>query len=373
MNKITKTILSIAALITFVAGCSEQPVTPPQPEPDKVLVESVSVSPNYLDLDEGGRATLSVSVLPEDATNSAVTWTTNAPTVVSVDQEGNVEALHEGVAEVRATAKDGSEKYGICNVTVNQVQVPPDPPIDDPVAEYYKDIKDTDTGDVLLGKLRALNKEHRKSTVGYSDMGTSNSGKFKYTDYDPDSVQYDENGQPYGTTIISFYSGNPISSFNREHVWPNTHGGYKVEADIHMTRPTKSSENGSRSHSFYVEGVLIKNGGGWDPAMESFGKEDYRGDSARIIFYCMAAVNDGELILVDDPSRSSLTKNNEMGVISDMLSWNERYPVLDREQRRNEGAEYLQGNRNPFIDHPEYACRIWGLYNDNTKQACGLA
>ena len=30
-----------------------------------------------------------------------------------------------------------------------------------------------------------------------------------------------------------------------------------------------------------------------------------------------------------------------------------------------------QGNRNPFIDHPEYACRIWGNTNSKTKQICG--
>jgi endonuclease I len=77
------------------------------------------------------------------------------------------------------------------------------------------------------------------------------------------------------------------------------------------------------------------------------------------------------LVLVDDKSRSYMTSNNEMGVISDMLSWNLRYPVKDREQRRNSGAEYLQGNRNPFIDHPEYACKIWGGYNQATRQVCG--
>ena len=233
---------------------------------------------------------------------------------------------------------------------------------------YYEGISDSLEGTDLLKALQSLNKSKRQSTVGYSAMSTSSAGMFKYTDYDPATVKYDSNGQPYGTSVLSFYSGNSCTSFNREHVWPNTHGGNKVENDIHMPRPTIPTENGSRSHSFYVEGVLTKNGGGWDPAMESFGKEDYRGDSARIIFYCMVASN--QLVLTDDASRSSNTSNNEMGVISDMLSWNLRYPVLEREMNRNEGAEYLQGNRNPFIDHPEYACRIWGKFNEKTQQIC---
>ena len=234
--------------------------------------------------------------------------------------------------------------------------------------DYYASITDDMTGNTLLEALRELNKTRKTSEVGYGNMGTSASKMYKYTDYDPDTVKYDDKGQPYGTVIISFYSGNKMTSFNREHVWPKTHGGGKVEHDIHMPRPTIPSENGSRGHSFYIEGMKSESDDGWDPAMEDFGKEDYRGDSARIIFYCMVA-ND-TLTLVDDGSRSSDTSNNEMGVISDMLSWNLRYAVQDREQRRNAGAQYLQGNRNPFIDHPEYACRIWSGFNSKTQQIC---
>jgi len=234
---------------------------------------------------------------------------------------------------------------------------------------YYKGIDESLSGDDLLNQLRELNKQKRKNEVGYKQMGTTPSGKFKYTDYDPDTIRYDENGQPYGTRLISFYSGNSAADgMNREHVWPQTHGGTSVEDDIHMPRPTITSENGSRGHSFYIEGMKHSQNG-WDPAQESFGKEDYRGDCARIVFYCMVATKN--LTLTDDASRSSKTSNNEMGVISDMLSWNLRYPVQKREERRNSGAEYLQGNRNPFIDHPEYACKIWGSYNPATKQICG--
>ena len=43
----------------------------------------------------------------------------------------------------------------------------------------------------------------------------------------------------------------------------------------------------------------------------------------------------------------------------------------NREKRRQDGGEYLQGNRNAFVDHPEFACKIWGTYNQATKQVCG--
>ena len=236
-------------------------------------------------------------------------------------------------------------------------------------ATYYDGISDSLDGDDLLEALRSLNKNKRKSIVTYDSMGTTASGMFKYTDYDPASVQYDVNNQPYGTTIVSFYSSNKMTSFNREHVWPNSHGGSKVENDIHMPRPTIPSENGSRGNSFYVEGMKHSSNG-WDPAMEDFGKEDYRGDSARIIFYCVVASDALSLVDLTYHQTSKKNPDNLMGKLSHMLKWNLEYPVLQREQNRNEGAEYLQGNRNPFIDHPEYACRIWGNYNDETRSVC---
>ena len=239
-------------------------------------------------------------------------------------------------------------------------------------ATYYSGISDSLTGDSLRSALHSLNTNKRKSTVGYSSMGTSPSGQFKYTDYVTSSVKYDSNGQPYGDKIVSFYSGNATTAFNREHVWPNSHGGNAVEGDIHMPRPTIASENGSRGNSFYVEGKCSSTAG-WDPAMESFGDETYRGDSARIIFYCMIAESKFNLLEADSHSTSNSNKDYMMGRLSDLIKWNINYPVLDREQRRNEGAEYLQGNRNPFIDHPEYACRIWGDSNATTKALCANA
>ena len=237
-------------------------------------------------------------------------------------------------------------------------------------ATYYNGISDSLTGDDLLSALRSLNSSKRKSTVGYDGMGTTPSGQFKYTDYDPNTVQYDSNHQPYGTKLISFYSGNSATSgMNREHVWPNSHGGNVIENDIHMPRPTLTAENGSRGNSFYVEGKCSGTAG-WDPAMESFGVESYRGDSARIIFYCMLVDSRLSLIEADSHSTSNNNKDYMMGRLSHMVKWHLNYAPLQREMNRNEGAEYLQGNRNPFIDHPEYVCRIWGNANSDTQALC---
>ena len=86
------------------------------------------------------------------------------------------------------------------------------------VEDPYYDGCESLTGTALLEKLRSINEENQTGTVGYDPMGTTPSGKFKYTDYDTNYVQYDSKGQPYGTRIISFYSGNSTTSFNRTHV-----------------------------------------------------------------------------------------------------------------------------------------------------------
>lgn len=236
---------------------------------------------------------------------------------------------------------------------------------------YYASISNSLEGNDLLKALQSLNKTKKHTEVTYDGMGTTSTKAFKYTDYDPSTVQYDQNGQPYGTKIVSFYSGNTMTSFNREHVWPKSHGGNLVEDDIHMPRPTIPAENGSRGNSFYVEG-MCDGTYGWDPAEEDFGDETYRGDSARIIFYCVVAESKLSLIESEYHQTSNSNRDNLMGKLSDMLKWNLQYPVLDREQRRNSGAEYLQGNRNPFIDHPEYACKIWGATNETTRSICGM-
>lgn len=226
----------------------------------------------------------------------------------------------------------------------------------DSIDSYYAGINANSSS--LLSDLQRLNQSKKKKNVGYSNFGSY----YKRTDGDPNNPN----------NLIVFYSGTShsfsgsfSSGINREHVWPNSRGGNYVEGDIHMPRPTLNSENGSRGNSFYVEGKKSSSGG-WDPAMESFGLEKYRGIAARIIFYCVVA--DSRLSLVDKDNDD--TGNHTMGKLSDLLKWNLAYDIDETETRRNDAAEDIQGNRNPFIDHPEYACQIWGKTNATTQSIC---
>ena len=238
------------------------------------------------------------------------------------------------------------------------------------IAEYYANIDSSLSGEALLTSLRSLNLSMRKTEVGYNAMSTSASGMYKWTDYDPAYVKFNSDGIPYGTRILSFYSGKSTTNFNREHTWPKSRNGSLVEDDIFMTRPTITEENSDRGNSVYVTG-MASDSDGWDP-VTAFGNnignyESIRGECARIIFYCMTAT-DG-LVLNDEKKN----QGNNMGKITDLIKWACENPVNDREKRRNVGGEYKQGNRNAFVDHPEYACKIWGNHNSETKAACQKA
>lgn len=220
---------------------------------------------------------------------------------------------------------------------------------------YYQNISNNKVGTEFLNELHELNEEKRQRLIGYDNMP----GYFVQTDPGSSSGK-----------VTSFYSGTSASysgNMNREHVWPASRtvggrGSDPLEDDIHMVRPTLTSENSSRGNKFFT----TSDGGGWDPA--TFNNPSYRGDSARIIFY--SVVSDTRLSIVDISDDYSY--NHTMGKLSDLLTWNLEYSVAERERVRNEAAESLQGNRNPFIDHPEYACRIWGNTNQTTRSICGM-
>ena len=243
------------------------------------------------------------------------------------------------------------------------------------VESYYSTITDSMTGDTLLTALNTLNNKKRSRTVGYAGMRTFSA----ISDVDPDG----------SGKIIGFYDNKKVgpnwdggSTWNREHVWPNVRGGSNVEGDAHMTRPASTQTNSDRGS-------------------KGFGKESYdpgqyvayyRGVASRIIFY--AAIADTSLKIVDFPFNYNGVQNGNsgypeetMGCLSDMLEWNLAYQPTDTsftgdndlarrtEINRNNVIQTNssgQGNRNPFIDHPEYACKIWGDTNSETKSICGM-
>ncbi|GLT71931.1 hypothetical protein SLA2020_439130 [Shorea laevis] len=183
--------------------------------------------------------------------------------------------------------------------------------------------------------------------------------------------------------IIDIYSlrvvpkrlaGKP-EGWNREHLWPRSYGltdGPSM-TDIHNIRPADVNVNSSRGNKYY--GLCNVNSNKclrpankeassdtetdnerWAPPVK------VRGDIARALMYmaiCYGFHQPGggsDLHLSDSPSIGK----REMGMLSTLLKWNEVDPPSRQEKLRNERiCKFYQHNRNPFVDHPEFANRIW--------------
>lgn len=108
MKKIFQSILLFVFALSLcaAAACST----------GKVKVTGVSLDKAALSLTVGGTATLKVSVLPDDAENKSVEWSSSDSSVAKVEN-GTVTALKEGAATVTVKTKDGGKKAD-CAVTV---------------------------------------------------------------------------------------------------------------------------------------------------------------------------------------------------------------------------------------------------------------
>lgn len=88
------------------------------PEPEEILVKSVTLSQTSLELTEGEQAPLEATVLPENAADKSIVWTSSRESVATVTPDGIVDAISAGTAYIIATNKE-SGKSTRCEVSVN--------------------------------------------------------------------------------------------------------------------------------------------------------------------------------------------------------------------------------------------------------------
>ena len=81
-----------------------------------IEVTEISISKTELTLTEGETATLTATVMPEDATDKTVTWTSSDESVATVSSEGVVTAVKAGTATITVASENG--KTATCAVTV---------------------------------------------------------------------------------------------------------------------------------------------------------------------------------------------------------------------------------------------------------------
>lgn len=225
---------------------------------------------------------------------------------------------------------------------------------------------------------------------GYAGLWTG----YKTTDIDKN---YENDG-----SILDMYSENPTGTdpykftvstdqcgsysiegdcYNREHVVPQSlfSESSPMVSDIHFIRATDGKVNGMRSN--YPFGTVSspsftsKNGSKLGPSTSTGYTatvfepiDEFKGDIARMIFYFVTRY---------ESKLSTFTSGGMLGNTAYpglqtweqnvLLAWAAQDPVSPAEINRNNAAYTFQGNRNPYIDHPEWVQAVWGTQIVDTE------
>lgn len=183
--------------------------------------------------------------------------------------------------------------------------------------------------------------------------------------------------------------------FNREHSMPRSWFGGQVDpmhTDLFHIFPTDKWVNARRADNPYGEVVnptwTSRNGSKLGPNFLSGYSgtvfepiDQYKGDIARGYFYMITRYEDQVANWTYSESGQVMLDNNRYPgfkpwVKNMLMQWHQADPVSQKEILRNQAIYNIQGNRNPFIDHPELVDRIWGdtmLYVGITSVLQGFA
>ena len=185
------------------------------------------------------------------------------------------------------------------------------------------------------------------------------------------------------SNIILFYSeasisnedqdavGSPGNYFNREHLWPRSYGigtSGDDNSDLHSLVPAYKSVNSTRGNKYFDnsdpnESRYSNPANSLAPNCtadsDTFEPGDaQKGRVARAILYMDTRYD--YLELVDTPpSPAPNSDSNRMAQLSTLLNWNRKFLPSDNEITNNQKIQDYQNNRNPYIDYPEFADKVW--------------
>ena len=224
------------------------------------------------------------------------------------------------------------------------------------------------TGEYTYDNLSELSSGDLKTSLS-TLMTTTHTYKSTYADCHYKANRTDcENGDGSVSLIYTSYSAtmSQWNGWNREHVWPKSLGGKNDSdggggADLHHIRPSDAGVNSSRGNKKYGEsGSNATEKKGTDPAVGVLGGtynstyfeplDNVKGDVARICLYVYVRWG-------ADWGATDITKVFQS--VEVLLDWCELDPVDTWEMGRNEVIQDIQGNRNVFIDYPEFAWLIF--------------
>ena len=191
--------------------------------------------------------------------------------------------------------------------------------------------------------------------------------------------------EPYEYTFGTPYQDKGSSGtsegqrYNREHTFPQAWFGGSVEpmfSDMFIVFPSDKKVNSLRANFPYGKvtspTTTTLNGTKIGPNTSSASYtstviepiDAYKGDLARTILY-VATAYEGNIAAWQANSNANDVLNGTSYPAFDnwylllLYGWHIQDPVSTKEIDRNNDVYMIQGNRNPFIDHPEYVTQVW--------------
>ncbi|MBD3367261.1 MAG: hypothetical protein GF405_03665 [Candidatus Eisenbacteria bacterium] len=293
---------------------------------------------------------------------------------VSSMSPGEYPLVVDGVEDLYANAMDSvSYAFDFVDVTI-----PPG----------YYDAAWGLVGDDLRAALHTIIDDH--TVLSYASSWES----FYTTDDKPNGKVWDMYSDVPGGTPPYEYTfgvdqggvgGVEGTGYNREHAWPSSWSGGELlpkYSDLFTIYPTDNYVNNQRGSDPYgeVDAPMwtslngCKRGNCTYPGYSGVAFEPidaYKGDFARTYFYVTTRYYTEDAAW----STSPMTDGADIlpWAVDMLLEWHEEDPVSRKELERNGTVYTMQGNRNPFIDHPEFAEAMYAAVGVGEQHAPRLS
>ncbi|MEL6340540.1 MAG: endonuclease [Myxococcota bacterium] len=295
-------------------------------------------------------------------------------------------AYGEGSYRVEAAGRllASGSVFGSSESTTFAIGTPDD--VDEPIDDYYQAAEGL-TGYALKSALHTI--VRNQSVRGYGALWDFYRANELDTDQERDQSVldiYSEN--PLGPDAHTFQAGidqcgnyrGEGDCYNREHAFPRSWFGGSIEpmnSDVHHVFPTDGFVNAQRGSYPYGDvdspSYVSSNGSRLGPASVGLDYDgtvfepidEYKGDLARAYFFMATRYEDRiatwqqNSATADAALDGSRSRVFEAWFLRLLKRWHAQDPVSPKEVARNNAAFEYQGNRNPFIDYPEFVGRIW--------------
>lgn len=227
-------------------------------------------------------------------------------------------------------------------------------------------------GVTLRIQLSNLISDTHHTFLPYSSSSTDTWDVIKTADLTPENTDFvllmygydDDDGEYISDRTRSIddscHSSSCIGLWTREHVFARSLANPALTTndpgpgtDIHNLRACDSQKNSQKSNRLFIDA----SGNSRIIGDYFFPGDEWKGDVARIIMYMyLRYPSQCEAIDTSDGVISYAPENDMPNLF---LEWNQQDPVSELELTRNEIIYSYQGNRNPFIDNPYLANKIW--------------